>query len=274
VWFSELAGLAVGRVETTGQLVEYPVPGPFSGIAGISAGPDGNLWYTRNDTDRIGAVDTAGVLQVELQLAAGARPLSICLGPDGNLWFTEADANAIGRVELAQPGTVHVLSMDAAFAPRRQTAKLGESVQWTFLGPNVHSVVDGSGLDLFDSGPHGHVEYFVLGFDSAGTFVYHDGAGSSFGGSVGVPVALPGSAQVGVPFDVTWALAAPPAGLVFDVQVSEPGAGGFTAWTTSSGTSQSYTPLAAGRYRFRARLRDTVGGKTTRYSPPASIGAH
>jgi virginiamycin B lyase len=273
VWFSELAGLAVGRIETDGGLVEHPIPGPFSGIAGICAGPDGNLWFTRNDTDRIGSIDTAGTILQELQLGAGMRPLSICPGPDGNLWFTEADGSAIGRVDLAEPGTAHVLSMDAGFAPRRRRAKLGESVQWTFLGPNAHSVVDGSGLDLFDSGPRAHVEYYLLGCDAAGTFAYVDGAGAAPGGSIGVPVELPASAQVGVPFEVTWALAAPQAGLVFDVQAAEP-AQGFGAWTTSSGTSQSYTPLVPGRHRFRARLRDAVSGEATPYSPPASIAAH
>jgi streptogramin lyase len=270
LWFSELAGLAIGRVSTGGQLVEHPVSGPFSGIAGVTAGPDGNLWFTRNDTDHVGSIDTAG--SVGLVLDTGARPLSICLGPDGNLWFTEADANAIGRVDLARPGEAHVLSMDAAFAPRRRTVALGDSVQWTFLGPNVHSVADSSGLNLFDSGPLSIVSYFELACSAAGTFNYHDASGGAPGASITVPVDLPGSASVGVPFTVTWALA-PFAGLVFDVQVQEPVSIGFLDWTSGTSLSQDYTPLTPGRYRFRARLRDPSSGLATAYSKPASVVA-
>jgi streptogramin lyase len=269
VWFSELAGLAIGRISTAGAIVEHPVGGPFTGIAGVTAGPDGRVWFTQNDIDQVGAMDTAGAVEELLPVSTGARPLSICLGPDGNLWFTEADANAIGRVDLAQPGEVHVLSMDAGFAPHRRVAKLGDTVQWTFLGPNVHSVADSSGLGLFDSGPLPIVSYFTFECSAASTYAYHDGSGLATDAMITVPVDLPGSAFVGAPFTVTWATAPPPAGAVFDVQVAEPGSG-FADWTSGTNPSGSYTPLVPGRHRFRARLFDPALGATL-YSKPASV---
>ncbi len=268
MWFTELAGRAVGWISAAGQVVELPVPGPFSGIAGVTAGPDGNLWFTENDTHHIGTMDAHGtVLQF---LDTGARPLSITIGPDGNLWFTEADANAIGRVDLAPPNQVHVLSLDAAFAPRVRRAKLGDRIQWIFLGPNTHSVVDASGLGLFDSGPRSFVSYYLLVCYAAGTFVYRDGAGISPDGAITIPVGLPSSALVGSPFSVTWARGGVPAGIVFDVQVKEPGSV-FVNWTSGTMRSADYPALTAGQYQFRARLRNPVSGQATLYSLPALI---
>ena len=215
-------------------------------------------------------MDVTGAVQEELPVSAGSRPLSICLGPDGNLWFTEADANAIGRVDLAKAGEAHVLSMDAGFSPKRRKAKLGDSVQWTFLGPNVHSVADSSGLGLFDSGPLPIVSYFTFLCSAAGTYAYHDAGGLSTEAMITVPVELPGSAAVGTPFTVTWATGAPPpAGAVFDVQVAEPGST-FADWISTTNPSGSYTALVPGRHRFRARLFNPALGATL-YSQPASV---
>ena len=57
LWFTELAGRAIGRISTSGaSLQEIPVPGAFSGIAGVAPGPDGRLYFTENDTHRIGVM--------------------------------------------------------------------------------------------------------------------------------------------------------------------------------------------------------------------------
>jgi virginiamycin B lyase len=272
LWFSELAGRALGRISTTGVVVEHPVPGDFSGIAGVATGADGNLWFTENDTDHVRSMDALGYLMHEYD--TGARPLSIALGPDGNLWFTEADANKIGRIEKADPDVAEVLVLDSAFSPAARTVMLGRNIRWTVLGPKTHSVVDGDAMGLLDSAPHGIVTSFAHLCTFSGTFSYEDGVGTVPDATFAVPVAVPESAPAGVPFDVTWALAFPPAGVVFDVQVREPGAVAYVDWR--NGTSllgDDYTASTAGLHRFRARLRSTVSGKTTLYSPPAEVRA-
>jgi len=269
LWFTELSGRAVGRISTSGQIVELPVPGAFSGIAGVCAGPDGRLWFTENDTHHVAAMDASG--NVQPILPTGQRPLGLALGPDGNLWFTEADGNAIGRVELATSDTAHVLVLDAGFAPRLRQARLGQRVQWTFLGPNAHSVLDASGLGLFDSGPRSFVSYFVLLGRSAGTFVIHDAAGITPDGAVTIPVRLPGAALVGVPFPVTWSLVAAPSGSVFDVQVRPPGSPGFQNLSSGTSPSAPFTAAAPGLYEFRARVRSPGTNQATLYSLPARV---
>src|SRR5262249_38518359 len=56
----------------------------------ITAGPDGNLWFTEEFPDRIGRITPAGVItEFSTGLTPNFQPRGITAGPDGNLWFTE-----------------------------------------------------------------------------------------------------------------------------------------------------------------------------------------
>ena len=54
----------------------------------ITAGPDGNLWFTEGVLTQIGRITPAGVV-TEFSAGISARPTYITAGPDGNLWFAE-----------------------------------------------------------------------------------------------------------------------------------------------------------------------------------------
>jgi streptogramin lyase len=75
------------------------VPG-FKIPNSITAGPDGNLWFTE-DVGNIGRIKPSGAIK-EFPLPSGASdPTGIASGADGNLWFTENGAiggNKIGRI--------------------------------------------------------------------------------------------------------------------------------------------------------------------------------
>jgi uncharacterized protein (TIGR03437 family) len=77
---------------------EYPVPTSASSPAGITAGPDGNLWFTESDSNRIATITTSGAITEFAVSTPNAQPWDITVGPDGNLWFTEISANQIGRI--------------------------------------------------------------------------------------------------------------------------------------------------------------------------------
>jgi uncharacterized repeat protein (TIGR01451 family) len=76
-------------------------------LQGITAGPDGNLWFTEHDTNQIGSVGpnlaTATIHEFPLPQPSSS-PYGITAGPDGALWFTEQSGNRIGRITTA--GTV------------------------------------------------------------------------------------------------------------------------------------------------------------------------
>src|SRR2546423_423289 len=91
-----LLGLSSAPVwAAVGTVTEFPIPTrgtPFD----ITAGPDGNLWFTENEGGKIGRITTAGRI-TEFPLA-GSFPGGITAGPDGNLWYTLENGNAIGRI--------------------------------------------------------------------------------------------------------------------------------------------------------------------------------
>src|ERR1700723_3412653 len=81
---------AVGQVSALGSAgIDDPTA--------ITAGPDGNLWFTNAGNNSIGSITTAGV--VSNYTGSGIDdPTGITAGPDGNLWFTNAGNNSIGSI--------------------------------------------------------------------------------------------------------------------------------------------------------------------------------
>jgi hypothetical protein len=82
------------------HIFEYPIPTSGSFPFDITAGPDGNLWFTEVNpaAGKIGRITPAGTI-TEYPLPVGdSGPLGITAGPDGNLWFTEPLGNKIGRI--------------------------------------------------------------------------------------------------------------------------------------------------------------------------------
>jgi streptogramin lyase len=86
-----------------GQIRELrpPCTGSFGGLPSITAGPDGNLWFTCGP--EIGRVTPTGKATAFtlgwLNQAESERGLAlgIATGPDGNLWFADPNG-AIGRM--------------------------------------------------------------------------------------------------------------------------------------------------------------------------------
>jgi streptogramin lyase len=78
-------------------LHEFPFQN-FTGLAGITSGPDGNLWFAESIVNKIGRMTTSGTVTEFVIPSAVSIPTSITSGPDGNMWFTETKANQIGRI--------------------------------------------------------------------------------------------------------------------------------------------------------------------------------
>jgi streptogramin lyase len=70
-------------------------------VYGVTAGPGGNMWYTRYFTNRIGRITPSGAVR-EFEFTGGgtssAGLFDMAAGPDGNMWFTAFNTNVIGRI--------------------------------------------------------------------------------------------------------------------------------------------------------------------------------
>ena len=65
-------------------------------------GPDGNLWFTEFNGNKIGRITPAGVVTEFTIPTANSGPIGIAAGSDGNLWFAESNASKVGRIVPSQ----------------------------------------------------------------------------------------------------------------------------------------------------------------------------
>lgn len=110
LWFTESSVDKIGRITPTGSITEFSLPlhghslyikgdGIRSSPTSITAGPDGNLWFTDDEGNSIGRITVKGRV-TKFSLPKGSRPNGIAAGPDGNLWFTNSFGNKIGRITV------------------------------------------------------------------------------------------------------------------------------------------------------------------------------
>ena len=87
------------RASAALNISELPVPTAGSVPYDITQGPDGALWFTEYNGNKIGRCTTAGAITEYNIPTANSAPYGITTGPDGALWFTESGnaANRIGR---------------------------------------------------------------------------------------------------------------------------------------------------------------------------------
>ena len=57
-----VVGLVIAAVASGQTITEFPLPNPGSGPLGMTAGPDGNLWFTEQFGPGIGRITTAGTI--------------------------------------------------------------------------------------------------------------------------------------------------------------------------------------------------------------------
>jgi streptogramin lyase len=135
--------LAWSQPGSAQTVAEYPLPSANSAPTGITAGPDGALWFveTGANINKIGRITTAGAI-TEYPLSnpngfvPGSTGSGITAGPDGALWFTEL--NKIGRITTTGAITEFSIPAGTGFGfPGRITVGSDGSLWFTELGPFV-----------------------------------------------------------------------------------------------------------------------------------------
>jgi streptogramin lyase len=146
------AGATACPVHTFSSVGAEVMDGPTD----IVAGPDGNLWFTSRDNDRIGRVSPAGALQMfPSQVDA---PEAITVGPDGKLWYTGYLSDEIARISTA--GVVETFTEDDVRGPEGITLGPDGNVWFTSADNNrigritPAGVIDTVSSGAFGQGPH------------------------------------------------------------------------------------------------------------------------
>ena len=250
-------------------------PGEGNVLNGIAASGLGDIFaagyhYPNGTSDYQGLIehyDGEQWRRVSSAQGASYTYLSgITAQPAGAAWavgntLTATIAESVCEIQVSEAG----------FVPEAASATLGDTVGWTITGSSSHRLVDASGMQLFDSGSRAPGSSFQFTFDSAGTYPVTDRTAHATS-AVAVPVDVPETGTTGVPFTVTWSAAPPSEGFLFDVQIRTPSDRGFRNWRVGqTDISATFVPPASGAYAFRARLRDSVTGKFSKWSPSAVV---
>jgi streptogramin lyase len=105
---------------TTGASAQYDVPsGTAFDLGGLTAGKDGNLWFTVPATGAIGVFSPTTHASAEAPTPTpGSDPVAITTGLDGTLWFTE---QAVGKIGSYDPATASFHEYPLANANSRPT---------------------------------------------------------------------------------------------------------------------------------------------------------
>ena len=82
--------------EPVGTITEFPVPSG-SGPSGIATGPDGNVWFTEENSSKVGRITPSGTI-TRFSVPTPGSLGGITGGPDGNVWFTEFNGNKVARI--------------------------------------------------------------------------------------------------------------------------------------------------------------------------------
>jgi virginiamycin B lyase len=133
---------------------EFPLPVANSQPRGITAGPDGALWFTEFIKQKIGRITTDAAHTLSefplppppapggVPLKSGRQPRGIAAGPDGAIWFTEYTADMIGRIDP----TTHAISEFAVPTPLSQPRAIAagpDGAMWfTEFGTNKIGRID------------------------------------------------------------------------------------------------------------------------------------
>jgi virginiamycin B lyase len=157
----------IGRINTTGGISEFPTSAsggcyPCNTAAGITAGPDGALWFAEISGQKIGRMTTTGAFTEFSIPTPNSGAFNIAQGPDGALWFTETTADKIGRITMDGVITEYLVpaagASPAGIAPgpdgalwfTEGTGKIGRAAipSGGIVGPSALSVVPANGSGI------------------------------------------------------------------------------------------------------------------------------
>jgi virginiamycin B lyase len=101
LWFTLPGRDQIAAMSTAGQfLFDFTLPNPGSGPGGITSSPDGNIWFTEANGNRIGRL-TPLLELAEINLPTPfSTPYSLTTGPFETIWFTEGAVEKVGRISL------------------------------------------------------------------------------------------------------------------------------------------------------------------------------
>ena len=155
------AGRSIGQASAQGvNAIHRP--------QGITAGPDGALWFTNQSSNSIGRITTNGTVSSFTDKGISG-PYGITTGPDGALWFTNYGNNTIGRMTTSGVVTdYHKQGVNGLRGPYAITAA-GGALWFTvnFAYNAIGRITTAGKITLYNSGALSFPDALTAGPDGA-----------------------------------------------------------------------------------------------------------
>lgn len=161
--FTLLAPLAViPQVHAAALFNEYSIPTFNSNPTAITKGPDGAMWFTETDGEKIGRIDSTGTVTNEYStLNPYASPGTLTTGPDGVIWYGGDNYGIVGRI-----GADGSVTEYTAFGGARNIISGSDGQLW-FANGDIESMTTSGTVTRF---PLGQSIALGLTQDSNGNF--------------------------------------------------------------------------------------------------------
>lgn len=232
----------IDRMTPAGNVTQFEMPGPGSFPTRLAVGPDGNVWFTEMQEDKVGRITPSGSIQM-FQLPSGTRPDEIVAGADGNLWVTEEknDQGALGRITPSGQFTEFPVEPEITLGA---LAAGPDGRLWFAAGPGA--------IDRMT--PSGHVSRVQLPNSTGAIDIVSGADGSVWYTAVPEPPCSPGDAACGQAGSYESGIVGriEPAPLGLEIDGGAPAAKGHRAKVRLTCHDGAATSVCSGRLRLRA----------------------
>ncbi len=173
---------------------------------GITAGSDGNLWFTESSGNRIGRITPSGMV-TEFGGLVGSNPEGITAGPDGNLWFAEFLGNRIGRITTSGTVTEFSAGISAGAFPNDIAAGPDGRLWFTeYSGNRIGAITTTGVVTEYSAGITAGAGLFGITAGPDGRLWFTESQGDRIGAITTAGVVTEYSAGISpgsVPYDIT-----------------------------------------------------------------------
>lgn len=145
----------------------YPVPTGSSEPYSITSGSDGAMWFTENESTKIGRVTTAGTITDFTPSTGGTRPNGITKGPDGNIWFIEQIGNTVDRVTTPPAVQYYTIPTSGSYSSNIVTGPDGNLWFTEGTAAKIGRVTPAGVFHEFPVTPSGLPQGITVGTDGA-----------------------------------------------------------------------------------------------------------
>ena len=157
LWVTHDNGIA--NVRPWGAINNYTHASIPGGTDDLTAGPDGNMWFTDTDDNRVGKVTPSGTITTYALPASMSGPTGIAAGPDGKLWVIGSTNGLLATVTTS--GTVTVLpALPSGHLATGDITVGSDGNYWFFAAPGqfeaeaLGRATPAGVVSLFPAAPH------------------------------------------------------------------------------------------------------------------------